>query len=118
MQNDRRKHPRISVVRAIYIEVVRPGFRRESENPILRCETIDVSVGGLLIRVPQPIPDNTTLNIAAPLDDWKEELNLVGKAKWSKPAVEGDGYWVGLELQDSSAADMRKWFEVVKRLQD
>ena len=106
------------MVRAIYIEVVRPGFRRESENPILRCETIDVSVGGLVVRVPQPIPDHATLTIAAPMDDWTEELQLEGQAKWSKPAAEGDGYWVGLELNDSSAADMRRWFEVVKRLQD
>ena len=117
LHTDRRKHPRISVVRAIYIEVVSPGFRRESEHTILRCETVDVSVGGLLVRVPQAIPSGTTLNIGAPLGDWTEELELVGTAQWSKPVENSDEYWVGLELRDSTEEDMRKWFTVVARLQ-
>ena len=117
MLSERRKHPRINVVKAIYIEVVKPGFRPESENTILRCETVDVSVGGLLVRVPEAIPSETRLNIAAPLGDWTEDLQLFGKAKWSKPVENSDEYWVGLELQDSSPDDMMKWFTVVKRLQ-
>ena len=116
MVTERRKHERYSVERAIYIEVVRPGFRRESENPILRCETVDVSVGGLLLRVPQAIPAGCTLNIAAPLDDWTEELALVGQAKWSKPVDGSSDYWIGLELQDTSRDDMVKWHAVVTRL--
>lgn len=117
MDIERRKHARIGVERAIYIELVRPGFRPESENPILRCETVDVSVGGLLLRVPQAIPNGCTLNIAAPLGDWTEELHLAGQAKWSKP-VQGSGdYWVGLELHDTTREDMVKWHEVVQRLE-
>jgi hypothetical protein len=114
---DRRKHARIGVEKAIYIELVRPGFRRESENPILRCETVDVSVGGLLLRVPQSIPSGCTLNIAAPLGDWTEEVRLVGQAKWSKPVENSDDYWVGLELHDTTREDMVKWHEVIQRLE-
>lgn len=117
MTIERRKHARVSVERAIYIELVRPGFRRESENPILRCETVDVSVGGLLLRVPQPIPDGCMLNIAAPLGDWTEELHLSGQAKWSRPVEDGDDYWVGLELKDTTREDMLKWHSVIQRLE-
>ena len=114
--SERRQHPRIQVERAILIEVVRRGSRTEADNPIIRCETVDVSVGGLKIRVPEPIPAGSVLNIAAPSDDWKENLELVGEAMWVREAENRNGYWVGLALKDSSREDMEKWFRVVHRL--
>lgn len=114
---DRRKHERIDVVQAIYIEVVSRGSRSESENIILMCETVDISVGGLRLRVPESIPSGSTLNIAVPMDEWKENLELVGEAMWVKPADDGQGFWVGLELKDSSRDSMEQWFKVVHTLQ-
>jgi len=114
--NDRRKHPRVSVERAIFVEVVKRGSLTEADNRIIRCEILDVSVGGLRIWVPEPIAEGAMLNIAAPMEDWKENLELVGQAKWVRGAENNRGYWVGLELKDSSREDMEKWFQVVKRL--
>lgn len=113
---DRRKHQRISVVKAIFIEVVSRKSRSESDNAILRCETVDVSVNGLRIFVTQLIAQGSRLNIAVPMEDWKESLELVGEAVWVKPAEQGEGFWVGLELRDSNLEDMRKWFKVVHSL--
>ncbi len=113
---DRRKHQRISVVKAIFIEVVSRKSRSESDNTILRCETIDVSVNGLRIYVTQGIAQGSLLNIAVPMEDWKENLELVGEAVWVKPAETGEGFWVGLELRDSNLDNMRKWFKVVHSL--
>jgi len=113
---DRRKHQRIEVVRAIFIEVVSRRRRPESENTIIRCETVDVSVGGLKIYVSQPIAQGSRLNIAVPMEGWKENLELVGEAMWIKPAEGSQGFWVGLELRDSSRDNMEKWFKVVHSL--
>lgn len=113
---ERRQHPRIRVELAIYVEVVRRGSRTEADNQIIRCETLDVSVGGLKIWVPEPIPQGATLNIAAPMEDWKENLELVGEAMWVGEAEDKNGYWVGLALKDSSMEDMQKWASVVERL--
>ncbi|MCB1854439.1 MAG: PilZ domain-containing protein [Halieaceae bacterium] len=114
---ERRKHPRIDVSWAIYIEVVGRGSRTEADNVIVRCETVDVSVGGLKIWVPEPIPQGSQLNIAVPMDDWKENLELAGRVMWSRAADDGKGFWLGLELEDSSHDDMRKWYEAVQHLQ-
>ena len=114
---ERRKHPRIDVSWAIYIEVVGRGSRTEADNVIVRCETVDVSVGGLKIWVPEPIPQGSQLNIAVPMDDWKENLELAGRVMWSRAADDGKGFWLGLELEDSSHDDMRKWYEAVQQLQ-
>jgi hypothetical protein len=113
---DRRRHQRIEVVKAIFIEVVNRKNRRESENMIIRCETIDVSLSGLKIYVTQLIAQGSQLNIAVPMEDWKENLELVGDAVWVKPADKGQGYWVGLELRDSNRENMAKWFKVVHSL--
>ena len=113
---DRRKHERIEVVQAIFIEVVGKGSRSEADNPIVRCETVDISVGGLKILVPDEIATGSQLNLAVPMDDWKENLELVGEAMWCRPAEGKPGYWVGLELKDSSREDMEKWCKVVHTL--
>jgi hypothetical protein len=113
---ERRKHERIDFVQAIFIEVVARGSRHESENTIMKCETVDISVAGLKVRLPEAIPQGSRLNIAVPLDDWKENLELEGEAMWVKPVEEGEGCWVGLRLGDSSYEDMEKWFRVVHSL--
>jgi len=114
--SDRRRHKRVEVVKAIFIEVVNRRSRRESENTIIRCETIDVSLSGLRIYVTQRIAQGSQLNIAVPMDDWKENLELVGEAVWVKPVEQGEGFWVGLELRDSNRENMEKWFKVVHTL--
>jgi PilZ domain len=113
---DRRRHRRIEVVKAIFIEVVNRRSRRESENTVIRCETIDVSLSGLKIYVTQRIAQGSQLNIAVPMDGWKENLELVGEAVWVIPVERGEGYWVGLELRDSNRENMAKWFKVVHSL--
>jgi len=113
---DRRKHARIEVVKAIFIEVVRRGTRSEAQNTILRCETVDISIGGLKIYVTQQIPQGSRLNIAVPLEDWKQNLELIGQCVWVRPAGDGKGFWVGLELHDSDRDSMEKWFKVVHGL--
>lgn len=113
---NRRQHERIEVVQAIFIEVVGKGNRTEADNAIIRCETVDVSVGGLKIFVTEEIATGSQLNLAVPMDDWKENLELVGEAMWSRPAEGKPGYWVGLELNDSSREDMEKWCKVVHTL--
>jgi hypothetical protein len=113
---DRRRHRRIEVVKAIFIEVVSRRSRRESDNTIIRCETVDVSLSGLKIYVTQLIAQGSQLNLAVPMDGWKENLELVGEAVWVKPVDKGEGYWVGLELRDSNRENMEKWFKVVHTL--
>ena len=115
---DRREHPRFSVGKAIYIEVVKRGNRSEANSNIVRCETLDVSAGGLRVAVPIPIAQGSVLNIAVPMDDWKENLELVGEAMWVKQADDKKCYWVGLALKDSSREDMERWCRVVHELRD
>jgi hypothetical protein len=113
---ERRQHERIDFVQAIYIEIASRRRRSESSNTILRCETVNVSVGGLQLYVPEPIPAGSRLNLAVPMQNGKSNLELTGEAVWTKPTEGGSGCWVGLQLDDSDRESMEKWFRVVHSL--
>ena len=115
---ERRRHNRYAFVEAIFIEVVTPGSRRETENPIIRCETVDISMQGLRITSPERIEPGTDLNIAVPQDGWVENLELLGVARWLGEADDGVNFWVGLELLDTSRDNMEKWFRIVSKMQE
>tara|TARA_R110001592_G_C13192961_1_gene753461 strand:+ start:12172 stop:12537 length:366 start_codon:yes stop_codon:yes gene_type:complete len=115
-QNNRRKHPRFSVEKSIYLEVVSRGSRSEADNTIFRCNTLDVSEAGLRIWVQESVAHGSAVNIAVPADEWKENLELVGKVMWSRAAEDKPGYWIGLELEDTSHENMERWFRVVQQL--
>ncbi|MEM8564186.1 MAG: PilZ domain-containing protein [Pseudomonadota bacterium] len=113
---NRRKHPRFEVEKAIYLEVVNKNSRSEAQNTIFLCNTLDISVGGLRIWVQDPVPEGSRVNIAVPEEEWKENLELAGKVMWSKPADGKPGYWLGLELEDTTHENMTRWFKVVQKL--
>jgi len=113
---ERRKHERIGVTQAIYLEILQRGHRRSTNNTVIRCETVDVSVQGLCIYVTEEIPPGTRMNIAVPEEGWIENLELTGEARWIRKARDGKGFWLGLELQDTSQQNMEKWFKTVSLL--
>ena len=115
-QNNRRKHPRFYVEKAIYLEVVGRESRSEADNIIFLCNTLDISVRGLRIWVQEPVAEGSTVNIAVPENEWKENLELVGKVMWSRKAGDKPGYWLGLELEDTTHENMERWFKVVQQL--
>ncbi|MDZ7783680.1 MAG: PilZ domain-containing protein [Halioglobus sp.] len=113
---DRRRHARVDLVRAIFIQVVAKDGRQRADDPVIKCETVDVSVQGLRLLVPEPIEPGSRLDIAVPEEGWIENLELVGKARWIQQAATGEGYWLGLELQDTDRENMEKWFRIVNTL--
>ena len=115
-QNNRRKHPRFSVKKVIYLEVVSRDSRSEADNTIFLCNTLDISMGGLRVWVQDPVAEGSKVNIAVPEDEWKENLELAGQVMWSKKAGDKPGFWLGLELDDTTRENMEQWFKVVQRL--
>ena len=69
---DRRRHFRVEIVREIFVEVVRRGSRSEADNAVLKCQTVDVSVSGLKLLVPEPITAGSRLNISQRRKDFSK----------------------------------------------
>ncbi|MFK7976604.1 MAG: PilZ domain-containing protein [Halioglobus sp.] len=113
---ERRKHERIGIIQPIYLEILQSGNRRSTSIDVIKCETVDVSIEGLCIYVPMEIEPGTRLNIAVPEANWIENLELSAQARWIRKAKDGQGFWLGLELQDTSRENMEKWFKTVSLL--
>ncbi len=113
---NRRKHERVSAQVAIFIEVVGGRGLTEAHNTIFRCETLDISAKGLKVWVPLLIPKGCTLNIAVPGEDLIDNLELVGECMWVQKAQGKSGYWVGLQLKDSSSDHMQRWFKIAHQM--
>ena len=56
------------------------------------------------------------LNIGVPMEEWKENLELAGEVMWVGKTDDDNGYWVGLQLEDTSKEDMEKWYRAVQFL--
>ena len=54
--SDRRKHQRVDIEQAIYVEVVKRGSRSEADNTIIRCETADISAAVLMPTRQETVP--------------------------------------------------------------
>ncbi|GAB5450991.1 MAG: hypothetical protein Hals2KO_13190 [Halioglobus sp.] len=116
--SDRRQYPRINVVRAIFIQMISNGIAGEATGPVLRCETVDVSVKGLRILVPAEVKPGSRLDIAIPEEGWIENIELIGVARWLKKADDRDGFWLGLELEESDESSLDKWADAIDMLHD
>lgn len=114
---ERRRYERVDVAKAIYLEVVPRGVGRREQHPVMKCETLDVSIKGLRLLVPEAVTIGSVLNIAVPAEDWIENLELKGEVRWLQEAEKGPGFWLGLELQDTNRENMEKWFKTVQTLQ-
>lgn len=115
---ERRQHARVEVVKAIFVEILPKGIGQRGQNPVIKCETVDVSIKGLRILIPEAIPTGSRLLLAVPDEGWVENLELSGEARWLQEADNDQGYWLGLELQDTNRENMEKWYKIVQQLQE
>ena len=72
---------------------------------------------GLCLLVPERVEPGSQLHLAVPEEGWIENLELTGEARWLREAEDGEGYWLGLELEDTHRENMEKWFNIVTDLQ-
>lgn len=114
---DRRKYERINTKVPVFIETVVGHGYAETGNILFRCETLDISAQGLKVWVPLHIPQGGVLNISVPGDDLTGNLELVGESIWVENSEVKSGYWVGLELKDTSPELMKNWFNIAHQMQ-
>lgn len=104
--SETRTYPR-KVLRA-QARVALPGM------PALRAKTIDVSLGGLCLMVPEQIPPGNICNVGfeAPLNGKMVRVFAVAKVVYSILAGT-DGFRTGLQFSELDAANNKLLAEVM-----
>ena len=89
--HDRRAHPRFKTVNSVEVHP-------EGQEALIRVRTVDLSVGGCFLDMPNPLPKGTQIKIAI----WVNETKLwaTGKVVTSTP-----GFGIGVQFLDISEQD-------------
>jgi hypothetical protein len=102
---DRRAHPRLKCVNSVEL------YPSEQASP-LRARSLDLSIGGCFVEMPNPLPKGTRLKIGL----WLKETKLwtQGRVVTSTP-----GFGIGVQFTDISEPDkeqLRKYLQSMSRL--
>ena len=96
----------------VCVERLAAAYDDSQPADIAVCDSVDISTGGLQVRMDQPIPAGTILRLCAQLDDG-EPLYMVGEVKWQNAAAQC--YHIGFELFDSEQTDILTWRDSIAR---
>ena len=80
--------------------------------------TVDVSHCGLRLYLAHDVVEGSSLALWIDFEEGAEKLLLMGIVMWSHPS--GNGYLVGVRLEENSAEDETAWKQLIqfKNIQD
>ena len=79
----------------------------ETQRRTLKCESADLSLGGLRIQVAETLPVGNSVEVWIKLTDSPQTFYLVGSVRWCAPTDHGAE--VGIAVTDGPATDFKAW---------
>ena len=80
--SEKRKHLRLPVTSATFVELESPALKEDSQGTVIKCKTLNVSRGGLLVILDREVPVSAILQIGVDLSDDEETLYLKAEVRW------------------------------------
>ena len=105
-----RQHLRLPTESRVFIELESPPPGSIGPGKVARCETLEVSRGGLRVRLGESVTVGAILQIGVELPGEDEPFYLVAQARWRKRDEEHPGHWIaGFEILHSMGSDIEQW---------
>lgn len=104
--NNRRAEPRATRTETLFVQV-RSVASAGDERSTLRCESADLSRGGIRIQVSIEIPKDELLEIWIKVQGQPRNFYLAGRACWCAPNARGAE--LGIKLHDAPGTDYKAW---------
>lgn len=97
MEDNRRRFIRIDIDAPVSYQAIKSddGFWPECDGPSGEGEIINISAGGILMFIEQPLLENTILSMSLRLEGCETIDNILGKVK--RVEMDAGGYLVGVE---------------------
>ena len=106
----KRQFLRLPTESRVFIELESPPPGSLGPGKVARCETLEVSQGGLRARIGESVTVGAILQVGVELPGEDEPFYLVAQVRWRKQDDEKPGYWVaGFEILHSMGSDIDKW---------
>lgn len=101
-----RKETRISTSTQVFLVVASVEEDAELTGASLRGTALDITIQGMRVQLPQPVPAGTMVNMTvAPVGFPIVLFNLIGEVRWQ--SSNEDNHQIGIKIQD--AEDFDKW---------
>lgn len=105
-RDDQRSDWRLPSTATVFLELAAADPVSGESEKILVCQLLDVSSGGVRIRLDRPLPVGNILNLCARFASGKV-LCVVGEVRWVRP--EKDVFCAGFSLFESLGSDIAEW---------
>jgi hypothetical protein len=105
-----RQFLRLPTESRVFIELESPPPGSLGPGKVARCETLEVSRGGLRARIGESVTVGAILQIGVELPGEEEPFYLVAQVRWRKQDDENPGFWIaGFEILHSMGSDIEQW---------
>lgn len=118
---ENRKHLRLPVTSTTFVELESPALQENCRGTVIKCETLNVSRGGLLVVLDREVPVGAILQIGVDLANEEKTLHLAAEVRWCTRAEESgmrrDGWYAGFQVLHSAGSDVERWVELITGLE-
>lgn len=106
----RRRYFRLPIESRVFVELESPPPGSLGPGKVARCDTLEVSEGGLKVRLGESVTVGAILQIGVELPGKDEPFYLVGQVRWRKQDLERPGRWLaGFEILNAAGSDIEQW---------
>ncbi|MFT7285932.1 MAG: hypothetical protein ACI87W_000035 [Halieaceae bacterium] len=101
---------RLPVESRVFIEIESPPPGSLGPGKVARCETLEVSQGGLRVRLGQSVTVGAILQVGVELPGKDEPFYLVSQVRWRMQDKTTPGTWIaGFEILNALGSDIDQW---------
>ncbi len=119
--SENRKHLRLPVASTTFIELESPALKENSRGTVVKCKTLNVSRGGLLVILDREVPVGAILQLGVDLANDEQTLYLAAEVRWCTRAedsgIRRDGWYAGFQVLNSEGSDVKRWVNLIKGME-
>jgi len=115
---DRRSDVRHQRDERVLVKILNSDDDPSLAGTILRCATQDVSLEGVRVRLPQPLPVGCELDLWVKMHDRAGPVSATGRVVWvhEQEEPEAGGFRVGIRVGARSGREREAWRSAIRAL--
>ena len=118
MPEQRRKHLRLPVESATFIELVSPRVGHSESGRLVTCKSLNVSRGGLQVSLGEELTVGAILHIGVDLPGSQDTLYLAGEVRWCLKNNNEQHPWIaGFQILNADDSDIDRWVALIMEME-
>lgn len=106
----KRRFFRLPIETRVFVELESPAPGSFGPGNVAQCDTLEVSQGGLRVRLRESISVGAILQIGVELPGTDEPFYLVGQVRWRMRDKASEDCWIaGFEILNAHGSDVQQW---------